>query len=93
MKVPSSEYRSTSRAPPRSDLYRHAPAARADIVSAMRTLTSVLGNSQRLDGGAMFGNAPKAMWEKWIPPDALHRHRARQAGRPSFHSRPRRISA
>jgi glyoxylase-like metal-dependent hydrolase (beta-lactamase superfamily II) len=34
----------------------------------VRSLTSVLGNSQRLDGGAMFGNAPKAMWEKWIPP-------------------------
>ena len=35
----------------------------------VRTLTSVLGNSQRLDGGSMFGNAPKAMWEKWITPD------------------------
>jgi glyoxylase-like metal-dependent hydrolase (beta-lactamase superfamily II) len=39
----------------------------------VRTLTSVLGNSQRLDGGAMFGNAPKAMWEKWIPPDDKNR--------------------
>ena len=39
----------------------------------MRTLTSVLGNSQRLDGGAMFGNAPRAMWEKWIAPDDRHR--------------------
>jgi len=39
----------------------------------MRTLTSVLGNSQRLDGGAMFGNAPRPMWEKWIPPDAQNR--------------------
>ena len=39
----------------------------------MRTLTSVLGNSQRLDGGAMFGNAPKAMWERWIPPDDHNR--------------------
>ena len=39
----------------------------------MRTLTSVLGNSQRLDGGAMFGNAPRAMWEKWIPPDEHNR--------------------
>jgi glyoxylase-like metal-dependent hydrolase (beta-lactamase superfamily II) len=36
-------------------------------------LTSVLGNSQRLDGGAMFGNAPRAMWEKWIPPDEQNR--------------------
>jgi glyoxylase-like metal-dependent hydrolase (beta-lactamase superfamily II) len=33
----------------------------------------VLGNSQRLDGGAMFGNAPKAMWEKWIAPDEQNR--------------------
>jgi glyoxylase-like metal-dependent hydrolase (beta-lactamase superfamily II) len=39
----------------------------------VRTITSVLGNSQRLDGGAMFGNAPKAMWEKWIPPDERNR--------------------
>jgi glyoxylase-like metal-dependent hydrolase (beta-lactamase superfamily II) len=39
----------------------------------VRTLTSVLGNSQRLDGGAMFGNAPKAMWERWIPPDERNR--------------------
>lgn len=38
-----------------------------------RTLTSVLGNSQRLDGGAMFGNAPKAMWEAWIKPDDKNR--------------------
>jgi len=39
----------------------------------VRSLTSVLGNSQRLDGGAMFGNAPKAMWERWIPPDDRNR--------------------
>lgn len=39
----------------------------------MRTLSSVLGNGQRLDGGAMFGNVPKAMWEKWIPPDDQNR--------------------
>jgi glyoxylase-like metal-dependent hydrolase (beta-lactamase superfamily II) len=39
----------------------------------MRTLTSVLGNSQRLDGGAMFGNAPRALWEKWAAPDELNR--------------------
>lgn len=25
----------------------------------MRTLTTLLGNSQKLDGGAMFGNAPR----------------------------------
>jgi len=39
----------------------------------VRTLTSVLGNSQRLDGGALFGNAPRTMWEKWIPPDERNR--------------------
>ena len=33
-------------------------------------LWSLMGNSQRLDGGAMFGNAPKAVWQKWIPADA-----------------------
>ena len=36
-------------------------------------LWSILGNSQKLDGGAMFGNAPKAVWEKWIEPDAENR--------------------
>ncbi|MEY3372221.1 MAG: hypothetical protein RLZZ537_689, partial [Pseudomonadota bacterium] len=34
---------------------------------------SLLGNSQKLDGGAMFGNAPKAMWEKWVDVDDLNR--------------------
>ena len=34
---------------------------------------SVLGNSQKLDGGAMFGNAPKAMWSKWVPADDHNR--------------------
>ena len=36
-------------------------------------LWSILGNSQKLDGGAMFGNAPRAVWEKWSPPDAQNR--------------------
>lgn len=36
-------------------------------------LWSILGNSQKLDGGAMFGNAPRAMWGKWAPPDAENR--------------------
>lgn len=38
-----------------------------------RTLTSILGNSQRLDGGAMFGNAPKALWSRWYTPDEQNR--------------------
>jgi glyoxylase-like metal-dependent hydrolase (beta-lactamase superfamily II) len=36
-------------------------------------LWSVIGNSQMLDGGAMFGNVPRAMWEYWIQPDADNR--------------------
>ena len=39
----------------------------------MATLTAVLGNFQRLDGGAMFGNAPRALWQRWIQPDELNR--------------------
>lgn len=34
---------------------------------------AIEGNRQHLDGGAMFGNAPKAMWEKWVYPDDLNR--------------------
>ncbi len=39
----------------------------------MRTLFSVKGNSQKLDGGAMFGNAPKAMWSRWVEVDEQNR--------------------
>ncbi len=39
----------------------------------MMILHALNGNSQMLDGGAMFGNAPKAMWEKWVKPDAHNR--------------------
>jgi len=38
-----------------------------------RTLTSIAGNTQRLDGGAMFGNAPKPIWQRWIEPDERNR--------------------
>jgi glyoxylase-like metal-dependent hydrolase (beta-lactamase superfamily II) len=34
---------------------------------------AVEGNTQRLDGGAMFGNVPKVLWEKWIPADEQNR--------------------
>ena len=37
------------------------------------TLHSVLGNRQRLDGGSMFGNAPRAVWSRWLQPDDQHR--------------------
>jgi glyoxylase-like metal-dependent hydrolase (beta-lactamase superfamily II) len=36
-------------------------------------LYSLLGNSQKLDGGSMFGNAPRALWQRWIEPDERHR--------------------
>jgi len=36
-------------------------------------LTVLEGNHLALDGGAMFGNAPKELWKRWITPDALNR--------------------
>ena len=36
-------------------------------------LWSILGNSQKLDGGAMFGNVPKGMWSAWATPDEHNR--------------------
>jgi glyoxylase-like metal-dependent hydrolase (beta-lactamase superfamily II) len=41
-------------------------------MAAMK-LWSIEGNSQRLDGGSMFGNVPRAVWSKWLAPDADHR--------------------
>ncbi|MDB9786937.1 MBL fold metallo-hydrolase [Bacteriovoracaceae bacterium] len=32
-------------------------------------ITSIDPNRQKLDGGAMFGNAPRAVWKKWYTPD------------------------
>ncbi len=39
----------------------------------MFQLYSIEGNRQKLDGGSMFGNAPKALWEKWFIPDEKNR--------------------
>lgn len=39
----------------------------------MLRVSSVLGNRQRLDGGAMFGNVPRALWSRWCAPDELGR--------------------
>ncbi|SMF54844.1 MBL fold metallo-hydrolase [Pseudobacteriovorax antillogorgiicola] len=36
---------------------------------------SVEGNGQWLDGGSMFGNAPKALWSRWCEPDEQGRIR------------------
>lgn len=39
----------------------------------MKKLLPIIGNSQKLDGGAMFGHVPKAVWSKWAPPDENNR--------------------
>jgi len=36
-------------------------------------LFSIEGNHQRLDGGAMYGNVPRALWSRWTPPDEENR--------------------
>ena len=36
-------------------------------------ITVIEGNRQYLDGGAMFGNAARVVWQKWCPPDELGR--------------------
>lgn len=36
-------------------------------------LHAIAGNTQKLDGGAMYGNAPKELWQKWSPPDDKNR--------------------
>ncbi len=34
---------------------------------------ALAGNRQRLDGGAMFGNAPRTLWSRWAAPDEHNR--------------------
>lgn len=38
-----------------------------------KRLWSIPGNTQMLDGGAMFGNAPRPLWERWTSVDERHR--------------------
>lgn len=42
---------------------------------AATKISAVEGNSQWLDGGSMFGNAPRAVWERWMPADEKSRIR------------------
>lgn len=44
-------------------------------MSSSPTISGLEGNSQWLDGGAMFGNVPRAMWAKWVDVDAQSRIR------------------
>ena len=39
----------------------------------MFQIKTLKGNPMRLDGGAMFGNAPKALWSRWLEADDLNR--------------------
>ncbi len=32
-------------------------------------IRSLTGNTMKLDGGSMFGNAPKVLWQRWMTPD------------------------
>lgn len=34
---------------------------------------SIEGNRQWLDGGSLFGNAPRLLWQQWIEPDEQNR--------------------
>jgi glyoxylase-like metal-dependent hydrolase (beta-lactamase superfamily II) len=43
-------------------------------------LWSIEGNSQKLDGGSMFGNAPRTMWTRWAEPDDFNRIRLATRG-------------
>lgn len=54
---------------------RASPTKLAAMLPTARAhrIVPVLGNAQRLDGGAMFGNAPKALWSKWIAADEQNR--------------------
>ena len=36
-------------------------------------VTSIEGNTQLLDGGSMFGNAPRPLWERWVNVDSIGR--------------------
>lgn len=38
-----------------------------------KKLVTIQGNSQKLDGGAMFGHVPKALWSQWLQPDEQNR--------------------
>jgi glyoxylase-like metal-dependent hydrolase (beta-lactamase superfamily II) len=34
---------------------------------------AIEGNTFRLDGGSLFGNAPKVLWQRWMTPDEQNR--------------------
>ena len=44
-------------------------SGKAPMMSSRIRLTALEGNRMKLDGGAMFGNAAKALWSRWMPSD------------------------
>lgn len=50
-----------------------SPPTSPQASRTQRRLYSIEGNTQKLDGGAMFGNAPKALWERWAAADDRNR--------------------
>lgn len=50
-----------------------SPSDRRQSAVQHRTLTTLFGNTQKLDGGAMFGNAPRSLWQRWFPADEQNR--------------------
>jgi glyoxylase-like metal-dependent hydrolase (beta-lactamase superfamily II) len=54
-------------------VHEQASVCEIKLEKPMMKLVSLRGNGQRLDGGAMFGNAPKALWCKWMQPDEHNR--------------------
>ncbi|MDA9951254.1 MBL fold metallo-hydrolase [Oligoflexaceae bacterium] len=40
---------------------------------SVEKIEAIEGNTQMLDGGAMFGNAPKGLWQKWQSADSENR--------------------
>ncbi len=53
-----------------ADTHTTAPTANG---LPRRTLTTLYGNTQKLDGGAMFGNAPRSLWQRWFDADSQNR--------------------
>lgn len=55
---------------------RYDPIESNSIESdSIESLWELQGNTQWLDGGAMFGHIPKEMWKRWTTPDEHNRIR------------------
>jgi len=59
--------------PPQFSSSSSSSPANTAIPDVAVTVTAIEGNRQWLDGGSMFGNVPRPVWEKWVKPDATGR--------------------